>query len=181
MCQIVRLLELFSFAFILLLALLHLVTCLLFQRLLQNLVKNLFRVRRHTLLLDVFFDLLLAFRFDARLLLTLLDALVTLKFHLQDLLVDLLLLGLLIVFIVHAIHTVWGVADQLGAVELCHFRSDLALLVVVKNRDFSLGSLQVEFALFNLLGGRFLRVVIQFKFLGHLLDGNIFAIVALIL
>jgi len=87
---------------------------------------------------------------------------------------DLLLLGLFLVLIVDVVDI--GVSNQVIALPLLVASRDLALFVVVVDED--LVHVDVELSLFDLVGGR--QVRIQLKLLSHLVDQNVLSVVVLL-
>lgn len=112
MCELVGLLVLLRFVLVFFLALLHFVARLLVDRLLQNFIENLLRVWRYTLLLDVLFDLLLGLCLTFGLGFCLADTFMAFKLHIENLLVDLLFLGLLVLFVANVVHLGCRAPDQ---------------------------------------------------------------------
>jgi hypothetical protein len=117
--QVVGLLLLLLLVLVLTFLILHLVASLLVNGFRQDLVEDLLRIRRGSKLLN----LLLVLHAMLRLLLGLglsgLDAFMALLLHLQDVFLVLLLLGLLLVSLGHAVHLGSRVCDHtLAVVEL---------------------------------------------------------------
>ena len=132
---------LLSLVLILLLALLHLVTRLHVNRLLQNLVEDLafMLFERHTVFTDVIFNLVLFVPlFFLGLIFGIANALVALEFHVEDLLLLLLFLCFLIFVLADVVHLGVGVANEVRHDIRVGLGRDLALLVVVENCNFSL-------------------------------------------
>ena len=154
-----------------LLALLHLVTSLSIDRLLQDSNEDVLGVLRTTLLINC----LLAFisQHELCLHLSLLTVGLCVAGHLQFviLLFNLLLLGLFLVFIVDIVDV--GVSNEIITVPFFVARRDLTLLVMVVDEDLLHGD--IKLSLLDLVGGR--QVWIQLELLSHLVDHNLSTIV----
>ena len=161
---------LLSLVLIFFLAFFHLVASLFVNRLLQNLVENLFGVRRNSLLLDVLFDLLFGFSLALGLSFSLADALVALELHVKNLLVDLLFLRLFIFFVTHIVHLGGSAADQVRPTVGLRTGRNFSLLEMVENRDFTLLRFKVDLSLADLLARWLFGVLIQIELLSELFD-----------
>ena len=165
-CEVILLLLVLSLLLIRLLALLHLVSCLVIDGLFEDLREESLSVVVLPELLDVLFEFKLPVGLGKGSLLLLLDLLVASALHLEDALVSLSLLALLGVFLIHVATNLGVSTDELITNVVLLASSDVARIVVLVNVYFALRKIELSPA--DLFFG--LNARIESEFLSHLQD-----------
>ena len=153
---------------------LHLITGLSIDGLLENSNEDVLGLLSATLLVDSLVGLVSQCDLTRHVLLLHRDLLHAVHLKFVVLFLDLLLLGLFLIFVVNVIDV--GVSNQVISAPLLIASSNLTLLVVIVDEDLVHDN--IELRLFDLIGCGKLRV--QFKLLSHLVDQDVLAVVVLL-